>query len=198
MPGHRFWAPTIESIDPTICCSYNNVVIMCGINNIKKPEIRGPQDIDRIYESCKAKVSEIRLLNPKCKIFICPILPTKSHELNKGALYFNKLIFSDLIQGDLNVQYVHGFDSFLDDAGSGLLASNLSRQFDRHGKLDTLHLNRSGIRILAGFIKQSVFAKFNSNRSIKYVGSNRVNGRPHSGVLESSRSAPRAGGSSQP
>ena len=125
MPGHRFWAPTIESIDPTICCSYNNVVIMCGINNIKKPEIRGPQDIDRIYESCKAKVSEIRLLNPKCKIFICPILPTKSHELNKGALYFNKLIFSDLIQGDLNVQYVHGFDSFLDDAGSGLLASNL-------------------------------------------------------------------------
>ena len=148
-----------------------------------------------LIESCKTKITEICLLNSKCKIFICPILPTKSHELNKGALYFNNLIFSDLIQ---YVQYVHGFDSFLDDAGGGLLASNLSRQFDRYGKLDTLNLNRSEIIILAGFIKQSVFAKFNSSRNVRYVGSNRVNGRSYSNVVEPSRSAPRADGSSQP
>ena len=67
MPGHRFWAPTIESIDPSSCCSYANAVIMCGINNIKKPNVRGPSDIDVIYQIYHTKVAKSVNLIPNVK-----------------------------------------------------------------------------------------------------------------------------------
>lgn len=195
MPGHRFWAPTIESIDPSSCCSYANAVIMCGINNIKKPNVRGPSDIDVIYQIYHTKVAEIRKLNPKCKIFICPILPTKSHSLNKGALYFNSLIFDYLMHEDLGLQCVNGFDEFLDNSGSGLLSSSLSKRVDKYNQTDMLHLNVSGIRRLAGFIKQSVFNRPDTWGRSRSTGSGRVNGRPYSQVAASSSPALRAGGS---
>ena len=195
MPGHRFWAPTIESIDPAVCCAYKNVVILCGINNIKKPEVKNPFDLDTIYQSYLSKISKIRELNPNCRIFICPILPTKNHNLNEGALYFNKLIFNDLIQKDWGIQCVWGFDSFLDGDGNGLLASNLSKQFDRYNKQDILHLNLSGVRLLAGLIKKSILTKFHSSRTNRQVSSNRVNGQLYSNVARSSSFNSRAVGS---
>ena len=184
MPGHRFWAPTVETIDPSVCCSYNNVIIMCGINDIKKQNVDYSCNIDNIYNLYQSKVAEIRSLNPKCRIFVCPILPTKNHDLNRGALYFNKLIFEDLIKRDLNVQCVWGFDDFLDGDGSGLLSRNLSKEYNRHNQPDILHLNLSGIRRLAGLIKQSVFSRFKGGKvSERKAGSSRVNGRPYSEVV---------------
>ena len=192
MPGHRFWAPKIESIVPSMCCSYSNVVIMCGINNIKHHSVNGPSDIDAIYQLYYTKLAEIRKLNPKCKIYVCPILPTKCHQLNRGALYFNSLIFDQLTLGDLRVQYVQGFNSFLEDDGSGLLSRRLSRQVDRNNQPDMLHLNISGVRKLAGFIKQSIFGRLRStgnSRRHTNSASNQVNGRPYASVVGSSSPA---------
>ena len=185
MPGHRFWAPTVEKIEPSVCCSYSNVIIMCGINNIRDPKINNSHELEKIYDVYQSKIAEIRKLNPKCKIFVCPILPTKNYDLNKGALYFNKLIFEDLTKRDLDVECIWGFDSFLDSDGSGLLASNLSKRFDRHNQPDMLHLNLSGTRCLAGLIKQSVFSRFNGGHNRRRVGANRVNGQSYSAAVAS-------------
>ena len=193
MPGHRFWAPTIENIDPSVCCTYKNVVVMCGINNIRKQNFNNTHELDKIYHQYQSKIAEIRKLNPKCKIFVCPILPTKDYELNRGALYFNKLIFEDLIQRDLDVKCIWGFDEFLDSDGTGLLASSLSKRFNRHQQPDMLHLNLSGVRHLAGLIKQSVFSRFQGGRMERRVSSNRVNSQPYSSVAASSRPSTRTG-----
>ncbi len=39
MPGQRFWAATIEKINPLDCCAYNNIVVMCGINDLKDERV---------------------------------------------------------------------------------------------------------------------------------------------------------------
>ena len=196
MPGHRFWAPTVDSIDPSVCSSYQNVVLMCGINNIKKVGTINPYELDSIYQLYVSKIKEIRHINPKCKIYVCPILPTKNFELNQCALYFNNLIFTDLVEKDLGVQYVKGFNSFLERDHSGLLAQDLSRELDKQGRQDFLHLNLSGTRMLARYIKQCVFGKFNSNNpstnsnsNNRFIRSNRVNGRSYSSVTESPSTA---------
>lgn len=192
MPGQRFWAPKVESINPSVCCSYSNVVVMCGINNIKQTDVSSTHNVDAIYRQYYDKIAEIRKLNAKCKIFVCPILPTKCYQLNQGALHFNSLIFDQLTRGVLGVQYVQGFNSFLEYDGSGLLSRNLSRQVDRNNQPDMLHLNFSGVRRLAGFIKQSVLNRSYSSgirRGKNGSPSNRVNGQTYSGVITSPSSA---------
>ena len=188
LPGHRFWAPVVEKIEPSVCSSYSNVVLMCGTNNIRKINTRNSHELDSIYEQYISKIEEIRRINSKCKIFVCPILPTKSFALNQGALYLNNLFFTDLVQRDLGVQSVSGFNSFLERDKSGLLAKDLSREFDKQGMPDILHLNISGTRLLAKFIKHTVFGKSNQgNRgSLNISRSYRVNGRSFSSIAASS------------
>ena len=153
-PGKKFFAPTVENINPHNCVAYNNVVIMCGINNIKVGSVRDQSNIRNIYRLLKAKIDIISKLNSKAKIFICPILPTKSTELNNKALFFNHLIFKDLVMCNYGVSVVHGFNEFLDPAGT-LLSRNLSRP-QMH---DLLHLNETGTKLLADKIKTSIFQR---------------------------------------
>ena len=101
-PGHRFWAPVVEEINSSVCALYSNVVLLCGINNIKKADTRDHNALNSIYEQLIVKVKEIR--NSRCKIHVCPILPTKNFEWDQGAMYINKLFFIDLVQKDLGVQ----------------------------------------------------------------------------------------------
>ena len=84
------------------------------------------------------------MLNRMAKIFVCPILPTKSRELNKKAILFNRLIFDDLVMCNFGVSVVHGFDEFVDPT-EGLLSRDLSRPHMH----DLLHLNSKGTKSLA-------------------------------------------------
>ena len=160
MPGKRVWAATIDEIDPICCALYKNVVVLCGINNIKSRYIQNSDDIKGLYTSLMHKVDEIRLFNKKANIFVCPILPTKSAELNKRALEFNRYILHDLRQSCPGVSLVLGFDEFLDQ--DGYLAK------DKSFTGDHLHLNMAGVRQLADLIKSSIASqKGRSGRVMK-------------------------------
>ena len=83
MPGQKFWSPKIQDIDPELSCSYNNVIILCGINDVRNASVNCPQDVHKLYYQLKSKVGQIKSLNPTCNIYVCPLLPTKDMELNK-------------------------------------------------------------------------------------------------------------------
>ncbi len=159
MPGQRFWTAQISDIDPVSCCGYNNVVVSVGINDLKQSSVRYQQDIDQIYYEYKCKIKQIRQINAKSNIFVVPVLPTKNHDFNKRAIYFNSLIFSDLERSRLGVIHVLGLESLLDD--NGLLSRRFSKEFDSNGRRDVLHLNENGVRRFAGMIKRSIFLKLN-------------------------------------
>ena len=82
--------------------------------------------------------------------------------------------------------YVQGFERF---ARNHVLVEELSKRFDSSGRPDTLHLNRSGARVLAGLIKNSVFLRLNGGIDRRKHRS-RVDGRSYSGVLAGSWPAP--------
>ena len=177
MPGQKFWAPKISDINPKLSCSYNNVVVMCGINDVRRPSVNCPSDVHSIYDQLKSTLRQIKSLNPKCNLFLCPLLPTKDSELNEKVNYFNEISFNDLTKSNFGVLCVSGFCRFADN--TGMLGSELSRTFDRSNRRDILHLNETGARVLAGLLKRSVFLRL--NRGIdRRSGSSRVNGVPYS------------------
>ena len=181
MPGQKFWAPKIEEIDPVSCMGYSNVVLLCGINNIKESHIRSEKDVADCYDKLKSKIKQIKMLNPSVNaVFVCQLLPTKDFTLNRKVNDFNKLLHFDLFPTCRYVEYVGGFEQFVCNHG---LAAELSLHLDRHGRLDMLHLNRAGARILAGLIKQSIFLRLH-NGVDRRRHTSRVNGRSYSNVVE--------------
>ncbi|NRB82001.1 MAG: alpha-ketoglutarate-dependent dioxygenase AlkB [Saccharospirillaceae bacterium] len=148
-PGENVFVPTIDKLKPEDYATYNNVVLMCGINSIRSNNVKTPDDIRNIYSEFKHKIEMIQYLNKNCNIYICPILPTRAPDLNRRAIFMNKLISGDLAQNNYGVRIVTGFDDFLDR--SDLLNENLST--------DTLHLNSEGTRMLARYIKQCMSLK---------------------------------------
>ena len=179
MPGRKFWSPRIEDIDPESCMGYANVVILCGINDIRQPDVEIENDVAGCYNKLKLKIKQIQCLSPSTKaVFVCRLLPTKEPQLNLKVDTFNRLIFFDLVPSCKNVVYVGGFEKF---AHNHVLADELSKQFDRHGRPDMLHLNRSGARVLAGLIKHSIFLRLNGGVDKRRHTSN-VNGRLYRSV----------------
>ena len=178
MPGRKFWSPRIEDIDPVSCMGYANVVLLCGINDVRQPDVVAESDVAGCYNKLKLKIKQIKHLSPSTAVFVCRLLPTKLPKLNMKVDIFNRLIYFDLIPTCSGVVYVEGFERF---ACNHVLADNLSKQFDRHGRPDTLHLNRSGARVLASLIKQSVFLRLNGGVDRRKHTSN-VNGRSYSSV----------------
>ena len=83
------------------------------------------------------------------------------------------------------INKVQRVDGFMQFAQNNALARELSKQFDRHGQPDMLHLNRTGARVLAGLIKQSIFLRLNGGRD-KRRRTGRVNGRLYSNVASNS------------
>ena len=148
LPGAKKWAPEVKDLDPVSCCAYSNVVIMCGINSIRPRKDCPPGSVPEVYALYKSKIQQIRLLNPKINIFVCPILPTKMYSLNRKAAWFNGLIVSDLLESRFGVLWVAGVRDFLDSAGY------LSDKLSYRG--DPLHLNFSGAGMLAMLIKRCI------------------------------------------
>jgi hypothetical protein len=183
MPGRKFWSPKIEDIDPVSCMGYANVVLLCGINDVRQPSVKSDADIAECYSRLKQKVRQIQLLSPSTRaVFVCRLLPTKDSSLYRKVDTFNRLIFYDLVPTCKDVVWVEGFERF---ARNHVLAEELSKRFDSSGRPDTLHLNRSGARVLAGLIKNCVFLRLNGGIDRRKHRS-RVDGRSYSGVLAGS------------
>ena len=45
---------------------------------------------------------------------LCPVLPSRSTDVNAKIVQLNKLLFSDLVKSNLKVNIVHGFGAFVD------------------------------------------------------------------------------------
>ena len=73
-PGVRSWAPTIDEVDPFNCTAFKNVVVMVGTNDLKSKEVTDDQILE-LYRKYKTKISLIRKYNPRCRLFVCPVLP---------------------------------------------------------------------------------------------------------------------------
>ena len=163
-PGCVGWAPHVDDIDPLKCASFQNIMVMCGTNDLKGDTIAN-NAIKQIYKRYKYKFEQIRLLNPQCNIFVCPVLPTRSHKINGKIDIFNQFIYTDLIQSNIGVRLVAGFAGFVEY--SGLLKANLH---DPRAPGDALHINDDGYRILVRLLKREIFAS-------KKGGHSRVGGK---------------------
>ena len=58
MPGRRYWAAKVEDIEPENACSYDNVVVMCGTNNVRQYSVSCERNIADIYKTYKSKINE--------------------------------------------------------------------------------------------------------------------------------------------
>ena len=160
MPGKAIYCPLIENLDTEACAGYRNVIIHCGINNIKNHGA----DVSECAHKLINKVETIRSLCPNSKVTINPILPTKLDYLNVRCRQFNNTIFNYMdAQQDPLLQRLN-FSLFLDER-TRLLQKGLGR-FNNY---DNIHLGSSGIRLLVKLVKERV------------CGS-RVDGRPYAGV----------------
>ena len=122
---------------------------MCGLNNVRSKFIKTKDDITDIYHVFKAKVNQIQTVNSSASIFFCPLIPTRSSEINKKNIIFNNLVFDDMIPANSKVSTVHGFVGFLDS--QGLLNQKYAKEHDQ------IHLNHAGACILGSHIKKSIF-----------------------------------------
>ena len=178
MPGERVAAYTIDQIDPLKCIGYSNVVIHCGVNDVRARGIDSNDDIRDLYNKFVGKVYEIRSVNKRANIYVSPLLPTRMHGLNRKILFYNKLIFNDLEKSPkLRVSTVVGYNYLLDNENL------LSYTFARHN--DYLHLSPKGVVYLAKCIKDCIFSKKQSRNQheqhTRTPNNSEVKGGPVSG-----------------
>ena len=113
------------------------------------------------YQKYKGKLEKIRELNPRCNIFVCPVLPSRSQKINEKIFQFNGLLFDDLVKSSININLVRGLGEFLDRGN--LLKNTLH---DQRTNEDVLHINDHGYRILVKCIKHTIFSsKSNASSS---------------------------------
>ena len=154
MPGKQVFAPHVKDIDPLTCLAYSNVVILCGVNDVRSSDVRSANDIKNIYFRLKLKINQIQQLNRKANVYICLMLPTKLPWLNQRGAEFNRLINGDLLPFNLGVTAVDGFAQFLDRRL--LLSERLAKNVDKYGNPDTLHLSGGGTGLLVNLIKSAI------------------------------------------
>jgi hypothetical protein len=187
LPGHNHWAPTIDDIDPYLSVGYKNIVIMSGINDVRQNHVKCQRDIHDIFMLLRHKISVIQCINPHAHVFICPLLPSKNAELNRKSLYFNKLLYTELLPTNFGVTCVDGFDGFCDQAG--LLSRHLSRDFDKYGRSDYLHLNWKGVAKLGVMIRDTVLLRVNGGIDKRKKYSSPVDSRTYEQVVRGGGSA---------
>ena len=187
LPGKRVEAFHVRDIDPLSCIGYRNVVLHCGINDIRDrspgrldtdPE---PSDVEEHFNNLITKVRQIKELCPYISIFISPILPTKSLKLNQRVVKFNKLIMHYSMHDNASegVRIIN-LEQFVSD--EGVLIENLGvwdTQNSCYNNKDILHLGKLGIRLLAKLFRENIFHK-------------QTTSRPYSSVLSPTISRPRA------
>ena len=147
-PGKRVKAATINDIDPTLCGQYRNVALMCGTNDLRPGG--PPPDIEDLVKTYSGKISQIKRLNPNCRVFVVPVLPTRNFEMNKLVMMFNRNMSACIKQNfDYSVKFPPMY-AFLDSGG--LLALPLTRNGD------SIHLGRRGLGLLVSIIKKLIYS----------------------------------------
>ena len=151
MPGKREEAIHLKDLKPASCCGYRNIFVHCGINDLKHYRVNNSGKVQQKFTELKSKLEEITVLCPNSKLFVSPILPTKSQDWNQRAVHFNKILFD-----------------YCNDSNGKVVALNFSDFSDQYGNLrtdmgkywnpsDPLHLGSKGITSLVQIIRQSVF-----------------------------------------
>ena len=130
-PSFRDWTACVKDIVPTNCAPYRNVVVMSGTNDLKINH----NNVLETYQVLKGKVEQIREVNQQGNIFVCPVLPSRDLAINKKINEFNRLLFHDLQQSNLRVNFVLRFNEF---AAHGVLKDTLH---DKRTPRDILHIN---------------------------------------------------------
>ena len=159
LPGKRMQCFTIDQIDPRACMGYKNVVIHCGINDIRRPQA----DVRECAHKLTSKLDQISRSCIGSRIIVSPILPTKSPHLNQRAILFNNLLFDHINRVNPKIGCLD-FNSFLNE--SGLLADQFGRFRDR---TDAIHLGSTGIFTLSRIIIEKIRGNYVDGRAFSDV-----------------------------
>ena len=164
-PGKREKAARIANISPSECAEYQNVVIVCGTNDLR-PE--NNPNIVKLSELMISKVIEICKINPNATVYLMPVLPTRDQEMNRYISSFNRSILQWVRQCRLSV-IMPNVSSFLDS--NGLLASALTRGGD------PIHLGNRGLSKFVSIIKSEIFRNYNFLKQQRASKTSRVGAR---------------------
>lgn len=165
-PGRRVSAPKVENIDPAKCIGYENVVIVCGTNNLRPENIKNQSDIVKCFETLKSKVEQIRILCDT-KIFVMPILPTRDKIMNQYVNCFNSMIRSGIVEASLASDvWMPPLYEFVDR--QYLLDYKLTRDGDRY------HLGTLGMCKFVRAIKDAIY--FRESEARRSVSQQRSSG----------------------
>ena len=147
-PGKKLKASQISNINPGDCVEYKNVVIVCGTNDLR-PKYK--PNVPKLFELLKSKITEICMLNPKATVFIMPVLPTRTVQMNKFITAFNVAVLNWVRKSTFSI-VMPDVRSFLDS--SGLLATIFAKSGD------PIHLNNRGLSKFVGIMKGALFENF--------------------------------------
>ena len=177
LPGKRVAAFVVDGIHAETCIGYNNIVIHCGLNNVRQADVVSDDDVLAIYTNFKSKINQLIHVNKRARIYVNLLLPTKLNECNKKIKYFNNLIINDLCRSYSRVKYIESHKKFCDS--NGFLSQNLSREFNADNQPDYLHLNDAGLKLLSVCIKNAIFnSKRREGSNQRSGGSGGGGGRP--------------------
>ena len=176
LPGNRVESFHIRDIDPLKCTGYQNVLLHCGINDIRNkspgrlPSDADPMDVEAHFTLLVEKIKEIKALCPYTSIFVSPILPTKNAKLNRRVVQFNSLLFEFVSDNEYSggVRSLD-FSEFV-DYNTDTLREDLGTWDSQNNclsKKDILHLGKVGIRLLAKVVRESLLNKKTTTRSYK-------------------------------
>ena len=174
MPGERVETFHISQIDERKCLGYQNLVIHCGINDIRDNspgrQMSDPQptEVKKHFHNLAQKIVDIKNLCPNSSIVVNPLLPTKSQKLNQRVLEFNSLLF-EFLANDNRGEGVRStnFTDFV-DYEHGVLKEEYGvwdTTNNSYSKRDILHMGKQGIRLLARIVRDSVYTKLVTSRS---------------------------------
>ena len=143
-PGKVEFAATAKDIKPATykTKAYRNILVQVGVNDLKSAKtLTNVNDIsDKLIQKCNQIVS----LNPKCKLFICPVLPTRDMSLNMMIMRMNVRIQMH-VENTLNITVLN-CNGFADNRGL------LWREFcSRPG--DPIHINNVGVSKIVSIVK---------------------------------------------
>ena len=115
------------------------------------------QDIHRIVDELKCKLTTIKQVCPKAKVFVSPVLPSRLPRMNANIVTFNRIVDSMLLMCFPDVWF-EGVSSFLDS--DGLLSSKMTRGSDK------IHLGPRGIAKFVSHVKRCIFQREVKSRSM--------------------------------
>ena len=156
-PGKRVRAAKIKDIDPVECVSHSNIILHCGTNDLR--DIRHPSEIHKLADILRNKLTGIRTLCPKAKIFVMPVPPTRIPEMNQNIMTYNEIVSSMLNQLFADIWFP-SVKLFLDEHYL------LSYKLTRNG--DAIHLGSRGIARYVSYIKSLVYVRVKRESSPRH------------------------------